>query len=254
MNRLSSPSAAPQIRMAHAPHKTAGLISQSLPDAAQHSRLIGPIHYEPNYAYPLVIWLHGPGDDEGQIRHIMPHVSLRNYVAVAPRGVEAEASGCTYNWSQEFDSVDAASRTVDDCIRNAQQKYNVNPQRIFLAGLQSGGTMALRLALADPRRFAGAISLGGPFPTRCGALGRLYGARDLPLLIMRGMESTEYTEEQMCEEIRLFHAACLNVNFRLYQCGDELMTDMLRDLDKWMMERVTGMPVLAEQDAGGTAK
>ena len=44
-----------------------------------------PLHYERNYAYPLLIWLHGPSDDERQLRTIMRHISVRNYVGVAPR-------------------------------------------------------------------------------------------------------------------------------------------------------------------------
>ena len=55
-----------------------------LPDAAR--ALFAPMHYESNYAYPLIVWLHGANDDERQLKRIMPFVSLRNYVAVSPRG------------------------------------------------------------------------------------------------------------------------------------------------------------------------
>ena len=29
--------------------------------------LFAPMHYEPGYAYPLIVWLHGPGGDERQL-------------------------------------------------------------------------------------------------------------------------------------------------------------------------------------------
>ena len=60
-----------------------------------------PVHYERNYAYPLIVWLHGPDDDEHQVTRIMPHVSIRNYVAVGPRGTLAsrDVPG-GYGWSQ----------------------------------------------------------------------------------------------------------------------------------------------------------
>ena len=32
--------------------------------------LLAPVHYEPNYAYPLVIWLHGPCGHEREIRRV----------------------------------------------------------------------------------------------------------------------------------------------------------------------------------------
>lgn len=45
-----------------------------------------PMRYEPGYAYPLVIWLHGALGDERQLRQVMPKISMQNFVAVAPRG------------------------------------------------------------------------------------------------------------------------------------------------------------------------
>ena len=38
-----------------------------------------PLHYEANYSYPLLVWLHGPGDDERQLKKIMPLISMRRY-------------------------------------------------------------------------------------------------------------------------------------------------------------------------------
>src|SRR3954449_13229207 len=45
-----------------------------------------PIHYEKRYAYPLLVWLHGDAGSERELRQVIPQVSMRNYVAVAPRG------------------------------------------------------------------------------------------------------------------------------------------------------------------------
>lgn len=251
MNRLPSPPATSSFKQfedAQRGWKVAGL-QQSREEAAFAYHLLGPIHYEPNYAYPLVVWLHNAGDDEKQIRRVMPHVSLRNYVAVGPRGVVTESSGYSYSWTSDLASPQAAWQSVQESIAVARKRYNVNPDRIFLAGLHDGGTMALRLALTQPEQFAGAISIGGPFPMNCGALSRLAAVRDLPLLVMRGMESAGYPESQVCDELRLFHAARMHVHLRQYMCGDELMVPMLRDMDAWLMERVTGMPVLSDYDA-----
>ena len=64
--------------------------------------MFGPLHYEAGYAYPLIVWLHGWGDDETQLKRVMPLVSMQNFVAVAPRGtrpVPAEEEGKQgYTW------------------------------------------------------------------------------------------------------------------------------------------------------------
>ena len=248
MNRLTSPSAPRPSQLTHRP----AAVLESRPSTESSSldyQLLAPIHYESNYAYPLLVWLHSAGDDQQQLLRVMPHISLRNYVAVGPRGVVMEPCGYSYRWSDGLSSSESAWRRVHQAIDIARQRYNVNAERVFLAGLGDGGTMALRLALAEPEKFAGVVSIGGAFPQNCAALARLNAVRDLPLLLMRGLESADYPESQMCDEIRLFPAARMQVHLRQYTCGDDLIVPMLRDLDAWLMEQVTGMPILAESDA-----
>src|SRR5580658_5486284 len=65
-------------------------IESGMFSTVQHDTIhstFAPMHYEPGYSYPLLVWLHGAGCDERQLLRIMPLVSMRNYVAVAPRGV-----------------------------------------------------------------------------------------------------------------------------------------------------------------------
>jgi len=57
----------------------------------------------------------------------------------------------------------AAESRVMEAVAHAQDSLNI-PEGIFLAGFGCGGTMAFRIALNSPDVFAGALSLGGPFP------------------------------------------------------------------------------------------
>src|SRR4051794_5650794 len=74
--------------LALTPHELPTLVEQARysVDAGKCQALFTPLHYERNYAYPLIVWLHGPGDDERQLKRIMPLVSMRNYGAAGPRG------------------------------------------------------------------------------------------------------------------------------------------------------------------------
>ena len=134
----------------------------------------------------------------------------------------------------------AAEASVFDCLETAREKFSVAPHRIFLAGYQAGGTMAFRLGLKYPRRFAGILSLGGPFPTGNSPLAYFEQARQLPLFIAQGRYSELYPVETTCQELRLFHAAGMHVTLRQYPCGDELNAQMLHDMNVWIMELVTG--------------
>jgi len=244
MNRISSLAVMPKSSSA-TDKSTATQIEQSIitrsNDSEHPHTLFSPLHYEPNYAYPLVIWLHGQAGDERQLQKIMPLVSMRNYVAVGIRGPVDSPLGRGYFWPRNDESAAKAKQCVFDAIDVATAKFNVNPERIFIAGYQCGGTMALRVALSCPQMFGGALSIGGAFPGGQSPLARLAQIRKLPLFLAHCRDSATYTVDDVCDELRLFHSAGLAVTVRQYPCGDELTTQMLHDADVWMMERVTGM-------------
>lgn len=202
--------------------------------------LFGPLHYESRYAYPLLVWMHGPADDETQLRRVMPLVSLRNYVAVAPRGVDSTAGRRGYWWPQNETDIGLAEQRVFDAIGAARRKFHLHERRIFLAGFDCGGTMAFRLAMMHPELFAGVVSLGGAFPSSHAPLCRLNQARRLPIFLATGRDSREYAPEQVCDDLRLFHSAGFQVALRQYPCGQEIALAMLSDMDRWMMELITG--------------
>ena len=149
-----------------------GLFSR--PASQTPRALFAPLHYERNYAYPLLVWLHGPGADERQLMRIMPVVSMRNYVAVAPRGLPIlQPDGKeVWGWSQSPEQIQQAEQQILDCVEDAQRRFHIAPNRLFLAGFDSGGTMAFRLAMSYPRRFAGVLSIGGGFPRGQNPLGQ----------------------------------------------------------------------------------
>ena len=106
-----------------------------------------PIHYERNYAYPLLVWLHSHASNEHELRQVMPRVSMRNYVGVAPQGpwVSRRNRG-RRGWRQASDMIEDAETRVADCIAAAKLRFNIHPHRVYLAGYGSGGTMAVRVA------------------------------------------------------------------------------------------------------------
>ncbi len=202
-----------------------------------------PIHYESGYPYPLIVWLHGCGDDERQLQRIMPLLSMRNYVAVAPRGFglcdEADGGGQWYGWLQTEDHIQHAEQRVFECVELAARKYHIAANRVFLAGFDRGGTMALRIALGTPSRFAGAISLCGAAPSGHRALGNLLEARRLAILLTAGRASDKYSPADVCADLRMIHTAGLSATLRQYPCGQELTPQMLADVDRWLIEQIS---------------
>jgi phospholipase/carboxylesterase len=244
MNRLTSlVSANHTVAAASRPTRAIGRIKpqRDLPQC-----VMSPQHYERNYAYPLLVWLHDAGGDERELKKIMPLVSLRNYVSLAVRGTSANHRG--FEWSETADAILSAEARVDEAVAQARQRFNIHRQRIFIAGAGEGGTMALRLALRRPDRYAGGVSIGGCFPEGHSPLARLSQIRRSRLLVMHCRDSATYPVDKVCDELSLFHAAGMSVTLRQYPCGDELTTQMLHDLDGWLMEQVTGVAAAEQQE------
>ncbi len=200
--------------------------------------VFAPLHYEPKYAYPLIVWLHGPGIDQRQLLRIMPVISLRNYVAVAPQGILTQPRE-DYSWEQTTSHIDQAEQRIFESIESAAEKYNFSRRKIFLAGFDCGGTMALRVAMNNPQRFAGAISLCGHFPCGQKPFGNLAAARRMPVFLAAGRKSEAYTESQVCSDLRLLHSAGISITLRQYPYAQEIAPQMLQDMDRWIIEQIT---------------
>jgi len=229
--------------------------------------IFAPVHYESGYSYPLLVWLHGPGCDERQLLRIMPLVSMRNYVAIAPRGVESrEQAGyprsgsgnresdsplhapCSplFGWSHDEEDLQQAEQRIFDSIEIAFRRFNIHSRRVFLAGFDTGGTMAFRVAMNHPYKFAGVLSLGGCLPTGGAPLSRLPEARQLPVFLAAGRHSTLYDEKRVCDDLRLLHTAGMSITLRLYPCGHEIAPQMLSDVDRWIIEQIEACKAQAE--------
>jgi phospholipase/carboxylesterase len=198
-----------------------------------------PVHYEPRYAYPLIVWLHDLDSNERELSQIMPLVSMRNYVAIAPRGTCEQKRG-RYGWRQSTDAIESAHSRIVECIAVAQQRFNINERRIFLVGRGSGGTMALRTAWREPAKYAGVVAINGPLPSRMSPMRHVNELRHVPCLLTTSRDSQVYPSNQVCQDLRLLHVAGCTVALRQYPGGDDLTSNMLSDLNRWLMELVCG--------------
>jgi phospholipase/carboxylesterase len=200
-----------------------------------------PLNYEPNYRYPLIVWLHSDGFNENQVDHVMPHISTRNYIATGIRGTRAmDSVGHKFQWHDSPAAIDAAFEKVLCGIDEVADRYSIHDQRVVLAGYRSGGTMAMRLALRAPERFAGVVSMGGPIPTG----GRAYGdldkirERQLPMMWQWAIEAMDYSPENLNSDIRQAQMLQAKVDVHQYADDDEMNTIALSDVNHWIMKRV----------------
>jgi phospholipase/carboxylesterase len=201
-----------------------------------------PTGYEPNYPYPLLVFFHGQGGCEEQILRLAPRVSRRNYICIGLRGPESLGQrpdgrlGYCWGGNGQYDTL--VEDYVLRAIEQTRRHYHVHSERIYLAGFREGATLAYRLGMLFPERFGGVISLNGCMH-RHGPLLRLPEVRQLRVLIGHGIANPIVPLAMAERDFRLFYAAGLQVRLHTYPTTHRLHPDMLRDVNRWVMESVT---------------
>jgi len=230
-----------------------------------------PQRYEPNYAYPLLVLLHGRGGDEQQMLRSMPAMSWRNYVGLGLRGPEVIARRdreAGHGWGPAFarpnpargrlapepydpaafrrrlhcgavGPVDAIEDGVFGAVRQARRSLHVHSERIFLVGVGEGAAVAYRLGLSYPERFAGVVAINGWVPGGFRPLARLEAARALRILVVHGEWNGRAPVQAARRDVATLRAGGLRVAFQSYPCAHRLTTPMLADVDTWLINQCT---------------
>jgi phospholipase/carboxylesterase len=199
-----------------------------------------PTGYEPNYPYPLLVFLHGQGGNEEQILRLAPRLSRRNYICIGLRGSQPlgpRSDGSVgYTWPAEGQCDAAIEDYVLRAVEQTRRNYHVHSERIYLAGICEGAMLAYRLGLAFPERFAGIISLNGSLPPRGSLFLRLPEIRSLRVFIGHGIANAVIPLASARSDFRLLYTAGLDVRLHTYPATHRLHADMLRDINRWVME------------------
>jgi phospholipase/carboxylesterase len=199
-----------------------------------------PTGYEPNYPYPLLVFFHGHASNEEQILRLAPRLSRRNYICIGLRGSEllGERQDGTpaYSWGSDGQCDALVEDYIFRAIEQTRRNYHVHSERIYLAGFCEGATTAYRLGLSFPERFAGVVSLNGSLPPRGSLFLRLEQVRQLRVYIGHGIANAVVPLSSARADFRLLYTAGLSVRMNTYPSTHRLHPDMLRDINRWVME------------------
>jgi phospholipase/carboxylesterase len=199
-----------------------------------------PRGYEPNYAYPLIVWLHGSGGNERDMLGVLPMISEQNYLGVSFRGTSSahDMLPGAYRWPDPAEDVADFETVLFETVRDVRRDYHVHSERVFVAGFDDGAVMALQLMLRRPEWFGGAICLAGRFPTSPHALARFRDLREKRVLIAAGARDPISPPCHTIDAGRLLHAAGMNVSTRVVDAEHEATPTMLRQIDDWVMDGI----------------
>lgn len=163
------------------------------PDAPDvHYHVLLPTEYTHDHTYPMVVSLHatertpawelrwwgGTTDEPLQAQR-------RGYIVIAPEYLDDKATAYTYSPQSHY--------RVQMAIRDARKRFNVDSDRVFLAGHGSGGDAAFDIGNAHPDLFAGVIPITGQIQNLAVRIWR--NGRHIPWYIVSGQLDRDVFEK-----------------------------------------------------------
>lgn len=209
-------------------------------DRAHRLLTFMPTGFTSTYEYPHILFFHREGNNEQQIKKLMPHLSRRNYICTGLRGTVPmyRSDGRQgFHWDADAGLTAELEDYVMSALADTYDRLPVHADRIFLAGVGEGAIQAYRLAFAFPSKFAGVIALNSKLPKN-GPLWRLSQTRQLPVFMGHGLDNEQFTIQQARQDRKLLYTAGMNVDFKTYDTTDKLHPAMMRDIDQWIMKRI----------------
>lgn len=193
-----------------------------------------PDGYEPNYAYPLVVWFHDAGESDHVLRRVMPVMSDRNALGIALRGERLRRNG--FDWAAG--RVTAREKALEGAVREFKREYHVHTERVVLAGRGTGAVAAAELFFHRPDWYGGLAMFAAPPEAVPVDLNRREELIGKPVLLDLPFEHLGRSREDASR----LAAAGVDVTVRRARCG-ALRHETLRHLNKWLLGEVCGVPV-----------
>lgn len=204
-----------------------------------------PETYEPNYSYPLIVWLTTPGEPF-DLTAAMEAVSDRNYLGLQIElgRIFKPASEVNAYARQLHDHELTLHKSLRSAVSKFRRDFKVHSERIYLAGVGQGAVAALHLGLSRPEWFGGVISIDAGtdrIPQLLRKFRHLQGERVL-LAHSRGAADSVRSAERKLG--RMLFSAGIRVSRRVYATTEVRKrrgrtADLYRDIDRWVMQDIS---------------
>ncbi len=199
------------------------------------AEVVLPEKHEPAYAYPVLIWLHGDGQNETDGIAAIHRASDQNMIGIALRGDTTVRGG--YAWNA--DPLALAS-FIDALILSLSVQHRIHTDRIFIGGYESGANLALQLLLASPATYCGAAVLCPRMKSLSLPAEMTRLARGRKVLVASQLSGSPTHLIDLVEFDRQLEHLGLDVRSCYYQPTARKLTQrMLRDVDHWMISTLS---------------
>jgi len=132
---------------------TEGVYASRLPHLSSLPvRTFLPTGYEPNYPYPLVVLFHPHGGSDEQVLRLAPRISRRNAIYLSlqgpvPLNLTDDDGLPAFGWGGPGEYDAQLGEYLLKAVEQTRREFHIHSERVYLAGVAEGASVADRLAL-----------------------------------------------------------------------------------------------------------
>ncbi len=213
---------------------------------AAHCAVYAPPTYEAGYAYPLIVWFHDAYGDERDVLNWLPHLSDQNYLGLGLRAPLPVTNGlpAQRRWAMSERAFDVLESELAIAMYDLAERMSVHSNRIVVAGVGQGATIALRMLLRRPEWFGAGVCLNADWlPSNRLEWWGQYSRK--PLWMGHVMDWKLLTSRAAINSTKLLQSAGFDVT-QHFDDFDELQPATLaREVNHWLMHKLCSDTLIA---------
>jgi phospholipase/carboxylesterase len=218
-------------------------------------KLLYTAHVPPGEGpFPTIVALHGWGASAHDLFGLAPILDAGRSLVLCPEGPVAFQAGpgmLGHGWfpltgggPPDPAEFQAGVDTLADFLDELLPRYAVDARKLVLLGFSQGGVMAYELALRNPDRYAGLIALSSWLPGQLAeSIEPSPALAALPTLVIHGTEDPMISVDRARESRDALTKLGVPHSYREFEMGHEINQDALRELIRWLDEKVSN-PIL----------
>ncbi|GJM41378.1 MAG: phospholipase/carboxylesterase [Ardenticatenaceae bacterium] len=198
--------------------------------------------------HPTLIMIHGYLGNE-DVMWIFQQTLPADWLLVAPRAIVQEGDN-SFSWHPQqkgdwpaLTDFDTAVDYLIQFIDTLPEKYNADPEQIYLMGFSQGAAASFAVAIREPERIKGIASLVGFMPREVEDAIDTAVLTDLPVFMAVGKEDESVPLEIARESGKAARAMGAFLEYREYETGHKLNGAGMRKLKQWWAERAALLEV-----------
>jgi phospholipase/carboxylesterase len=198
--------------------------------------------------HPTIIAFHGWGANALDLVGLAPYVAEGRFMIICPQGPLEVPIGPTrgYGWfpirmgsAPDPDAIEQSAVVAARFVDTAIERYPIDRRKLVILGFSQGGTMAYRLAIPNPGKFAALVGLSTWFPPELkDKAGDREALERLPTLVQHGRADDMIEISRARQAVEVMREMRIPLMFREYDCGHEICADSLTDLSEFLMAKV----------------